>query len=432
MTKISVRQIKKALDTLPQELDSAYNGVMGRIDAQSAEYANLAKQVLCWLLYAARPLTAKELQHALAVEVGDTSFDEDGMPDEGLLVSVCAGMVVHRQDDGLIGLVHYTAKEFLEREGAKIFPTAHDEISATCLAYLSLNEFRYPSSIVESEDYDYYYHLFFIRYPFLNYATLYWGYHVQKSRDDETQMMGFNFLQHKNTWVHITLHPSLWGLRWSVPIEVSALQVAAVYGLDRISEILISKGFDVNEHDTDGRSALIIAIGEGRIRVVQILLAKGADIESRNERGETALHHAMINCHLDIMRFLLENGANIEALSIGHQTLIMVASMYNNKDGIRLLLEKGADINATDWQGRTVLHKATIANKTSLVKLLLENNADLWVYDCDNRTPMDYAVEAVNRGAINLPIIEMLQERTRDNPIKDKSSGGPPAPPPQV
>lgn len=50
---------------------------MERIEGQLAREKQLAKQVLSWITYAKRLLTASELEYALAVELGESQFDED-------------------------------------------------------------------------------------------------------------------------------------------------------------------------------------------------------------------------------------------------------------------------------------------------------------------------------------------------------------------
>ena len=91
--------------------------------------------------YAFRPLTVIEVQHALAVEPGNVNFDEDALPDEDVLVSVCAGLVTIDQESKIIRLVHYTAQEYFERISMARFPDARTSIATICLAYISFDVF---------------------------------------------------------------------------------------------------------------------------------------------------------------------------------------------------------------------------------------------------------------------------------------------------
>ena len=61
-----------------------YKDAMKRIEGQVLDQEELAKQVLSWITCAQRPLTTSELQHALAVEVGEPELDEDDLPIEGV------------------------------------------------------------------------------------------------------------------------------------------------------------------------------------------------------------------------------------------------------------------------------------------------------------------------------------------------------------
>lgn len=66
------------------------------------------KQSTC----AKRPLTTLELQHALAVEVGESELDEENFPEIEDMVSVCAGLVTVDEECGIIRLVHYKSGIF--------------------------------------------------------------------------------------------------------------------------------------------------------------------------------------------------------------------------------------------------------------------------------------------------------------------------------
>ena len=71
---------------------------MERIKAQSSDDFELARKVIYWINYALRPLALREIQNALAVRPGDHHLDEDGLPEEERLLSVCAGLVTIQQE----------------------------------------------------------------------------------------------------------------------------------------------------------------------------------------------------------------------------------------------------------------------------------------------------------------------------------------------
>jgi hypothetical protein len=113
-----------------------YEEAMRRIESQNSDDKQLAERVLLWITFALKPLTLKELQHALAVEPDETDLDEEDLPDEELLASVCAGLVTVDREGDIIRLVHYTTQEYFERIRMAQFPYAQTSIATTCLSTL--------------------------------------------------------------------------------------------------------------------------------------------------------------------------------------------------------------------------------------------------------------------------------------------------------
>jgi hypothetical protein len=67
---------------------------MQRIKDQDEEYRSIAWKALSWLVYAYRPLSLGELQHALMIEAGDEQLDEEAVMDGQGITGCCAGFVV--------------------------------------------------------------------------------------------------------------------------------------------------------------------------------------------------------------------------------------------------------------------------------------------------------------------------------------------------
>jgi hypothetical protein len=51
----------------------------------------------------------------LAVEVGESEFDEENLPEVAYMVSLCAGLVTIDKISDIVRLVHYTAQAYFER-----------------------------------------------------------------------------------------------------------------------------------------------------------------------------------------------------------------------------------------------------------------------------------------------------------------------------
>ncbi|KAJ7659529.1 hypothetical protein B0H17DRAFT_954642, partial [Mycena rosella] len=126
---------------MPKDLEHTYDEAMERIDRQSEDDRNIARLILIWISNAKRLLSISELQEALAVEPGDTTFDSDNILDVDIMLSVCAGLVTVDQTDHIVRLVHYTAQQYLDSVQASRFPQAQVDITTTCLAYLSFEMF---------------------------------------------------------------------------------------------------------------------------------------------------------------------------------------------------------------------------------------------------------------------------------------------------
>ena len=103
--KLNARAVRTALENLPEGMDDTYDEAMERVERQDDIRKQLAKRVLSWITYAIRPLSVKELQHALAVVPDTTNLDPDDITDDEILTSVCAGLVVIDEERNVIGLV---------------------------------------------------------------------------------------------------------------------------------------------------------------------------------------------------------------------------------------------------------------------------------------------------------------------------------------
>lgn len=183
--KLAPKKIKRALANIQQQrrgssederaqvLDRAYDQTMERINGQKPGMKELALQDLIWTTFAKEQITSAELQHALAVEVGELELDEEDIRQIDTILSVCAGLVTLDEESKIVRLVHYTTQEYLQKTQVRWCPGSDAEfnIATTCIAYLSLNEFQSGFCHILSERAQ--------SYPLYEYAARNWGYHVQ-------------------------------------------------------------------------------------------------------------------------------------------------------------------------------------------------------------------------------------------------------------
>lgn len=162
---------------------------MERINGQAPDLRELAKQALSWITCAYTPLTITELRHALAVELSQSSFDDQNLSDIEDILSACAGLVTVDDESNIIRLVHYTTQQYFERTQTTWFPRSQKDIADTCITYLSFDVFK--SGICRDQD------IYTRRLqlnPFYEYAARNWGHHVRVSLEDDLQSI-LAFLQ---------------------------------------------------------------------------------------------------------------------------------------------------------------------------------------------------------------------------------------------
>lgn len=164
---------------------------------------------------------------------------------------------------------------------------------------------------------------------------------------------------------------------------IGALHIAARRGHEGIVEALLGRHSDVDEADSDGRTALVHAALAGHAGVARRLLERGARLVPADRRGRSALHWAAAGGHAAVLRLLL---AHYRARSGG--------------DGDREGRAAAAHLflDAPDAAGWTALHLAIERNCEPAVCLLLEAGADCHARarktcngDADETTQLDPA-----------------------------------------
>lgn len=354
-----------------------YDEIWERIKTQNPDDADLAKKVVYWVFHAMRPLTVPELQHALAVEPGDTSLDADSIPDEELMVSVCAGIVAVHGDSNTVGLVHSTTQEYLERKATEYFPEAQREIVRTCLTYLLFEEFGcgpcHSDQEVEKR---------LQERRLLQYASMHWGRHVTGGLEEseETQILEFLNDHPKMTCslqvLKIRAH-KFRNYTQLYPKKVSSLWLAAYFGLGRITKLLLERGVKDDTEDHFGTRPLEEAASRGHENVVRLLVCDKATPDINK-----AFHHAAWSGHEGVMRVLLENGADINAPNKLGMTALHLASQMGHENLTRFLLERGADLALTTDSGRIALFLAARGGHGAVSRVLLEHGRD-YLYEAE-------------------------------------------------
>ncbi|KAK1533885.1 hypothetical protein CPAR01_10593 [Colletotrichum paranaense] len=323
--KLNPKELKKALKVFgetsggPDVYSAVYDEAMNRIRSQPSEHVELALNVLSWTIGAKRPLTIKELQHALAVEEGETDIDQDNIIPVETMISVCAGLVtVSERSGGVIRLVHQTTQEYFERKRHQFFPDIDSQIAIACTNYLSIkNVYKLPGDYDSYEyDSDSDFEFKFERRhlqgrrdkpaPFFNYATLYWGEHTRESSIIPTEVIGFLRNQDARNRSASVLRQ----LRCMPSIPRTSAQVAAYFGILQLFTNYTLPEIDMYSVDESGKTALWWAAFANRLDVVKFYLDSDAiehtPLESHSPCTETFKRKVSIQCFRECMRVAMK------------------------------------------------------------------------------------------------------------------------------
>ena len=373
---------------------------MKRINGQVDGFKRLANQVLLWIVCAKRPLTTRELQHAIAVQVGESEANETKFPEIEDMVTFCAGLVTVDEESGIIRLVHYTTQEYFEQTQNSWFPRAEIEISTICITYLSFSVFESGFCEISSEFEDR-----LQQNPLYDYAARNWGHHARAASAEVEQFVK-GFLESE-----VKVSSSCQAMMASsqyVPREVLGIHLAAYFGLMGTMIALLKNQDCLEFQDTRGWTPLFYAVENGREAMIRLLLEKGAKLETVAEAsGWTPLLYAIDNGQKAVVKLLLEKGAKLEAVrGVPDNTPLLYAIAKRDEAVVQLLLEKGAKLETKSTYGQTPLSKAAAYGNEVVVKLLLERGAKLETKSGVSQTPLIYAV--YNGHEI---VVELLLEK---------------------
>ncbi|KAK6519303.1 hypothetical protein TWF281_003138 [Arthrobotrys megalospora] len=426
--------IKEALKTLPtgsSAYNSAYEDAMNRIKGQLENQKDFAMDVLSWITYAKRPLTMTELEHGLAVGLGDSELNSEKCPKADDMVSVCAGLVTFDKESQIIRLVHYTTQDYLERTGSYWFPNAQRDIARACITYLSFATFETGFCLTD-EKYDTRIRL----NPFYHYAAHNWGYHAY-STSAEVEKLTLSFLKSEakvssSCQVMMVSKLRVKGREHtqSVLRPVPVVHLVAYFGLKETMMILLEDGNDPDLVDGYHQTPLFWAVANGQMAVAEMLIKRGANPNARGRYGSRPLSRAVERGDEKTIQLLLTNAAKIDfcyfiwdgeenqlgidgRYRLSSETPLCYAIRKGYTAVIKLLLENGAQPNFDNTRDTPLILSARHGNE-AISKLLLDKGADPSL-ECDGRTPLD--------SAANEAIFKLLLDKRVDPDCKNKGDG---------
>ena len=309
--EVTIRRRRRKLEEITQGngLSDAYTATLTRLKAQEGYKSVLGLKVLMWVMYSERPLQARELRHALGVEIGSADLDPEKVPALRTLLASCLGLTTVEASSSTVRLVHFTLQEYLS-SNPTLFLSPHSAIAEVCLTYLN---FKHILDLLPTFE-----NLVWARLksPLLSYASAYWGRHIRGEMTENTKMLALMLLKSFHEHISAQLLLSHYAREngrgpyiYRGPIGLTGLHGAAFLGIAEIvSAVLEVKESDVNAYDCMGMTALIWGSRRGHEEVVKMLLER-QDVNSDrvdNEYGRTPLSWAAENGHERVVKMLLQ------------------------------------------------------------------------------------------------------------------------------
>ena len=282
MSTKSKRQ--RALETLPTNLYDSFRGIITRIrECPNACQADLGFQVLMWLHFARRPLNLKELQHALAIEKGDTEFDADNIPSRRAILGCCLGLVIVDDETLTVRFVHYTLEEYFRGNFQTEFPNGCISITETCLTYINFGALRQYCTDYDSLGNKMH------KYIFLGYAAHYWGTYVKECNEGLIELV-HAVVDHESEHPPCAiqyLETRLIGWKRVPTGKFSGIHAIAYFGLSENMAYLCKLERHMDLKDDTGRTPLSWAAEYGHEAVVRLLIERndvGVDVKDTTGR----------------------------------------------------------------------------------------------------------------------------------------------------
>ncbi len=466
--QINISGIRETLRRTPEDIDEEIvQDVLHTIKLQCEARATLARRLLALLTAAEEPMTAEAICHALGmsyvleIEKFPLQLDNDLIPDVGVLVKCCKGLItidpvtrlVTLQDD-IAECLRRTRSARLSYNISKLYAKndhfSHQEmamLSTVSLAYLSMGIFEegpchQVAALRKRLD----------EHPFLEYAAQHWGYHARELLPDwyTGEMIHRLLRKAKNLEsalqvrdldadVVSLLEALQKGKEHDQALDathirsgISGLQVASGYGFTGIvCDMLRHNPATSFEPDSFGISAIHEAAQAGWDHIVDILIKVGANPISMDRNGKSPLYYATQNgCHtvISVLRKqMLDNYGELdpalfEAIVAGKADVVvrLLETMSQNTlrerstivlsihaghlNILEVLLAQGANPSCPDLllSDQIPLHQAIRHGRADMAKLLLDRGADIHTRDDNERNAIFETVKAPNTDGLSL------------------------------
>ena len=198
----------------------------------------------------------------------------------------------------------------------------------------------------------------------------------------------------------------------------TALVVAVWQGYVAVVKLLLESGADANAEGGYYGNALQMAAYYGHATIVELLLKSGADVNAQGGTYSNALQAAVFCGNVLVVELLLKNGADVNAQGGEYGNALQAAAVFGRLTMMKTLLKNGADVNAQGGLFNKALQAAAYYGRVTLMELLLKNGADV-------NAQGGYFGNALHAGQLALrhrqAVVELLL-KAGAKPLKESSS----------
>ena len=163
-----------------------------------------------------------------------------------------------------------------------------------------------------------------------------------------------------------------------------------------VAEILQSKP-NLEIKDNNGRTALMIATYNEDNKIAEMLISAGADVNAQDEMLNSPFLYAGASGYVEILKMCLENNADFTVFNRYGGSALIPAAERRHQEIVEILLKvPNFPINHVNNLGWTALMEAIVlgdqnAKQVKMVKTLVEGGCDISIPDFDGITPLQHA-----------------------------------------
>ncbi|KAG7405253.1 Vegetative incompatibility protein HET-E-1 [Fusarium oxysporum f. sp. rapae] len=363
LQKQRLLDFEESLEMLPDGLDAVYERILQNVEF---EKGGMIRDILYWILIAARPFTIAELCEAVHMKPTRFLTREEVCIE---LIKSC-GHLLQITDKPMrvnsvqqtVTFLHQSAKDYLmkfePRFGSQIPGLAHPQLHehATIVLIQYLEQINCHKRIEDE-------YLDDITNDFIlaQYAVAEWEHHFREL-EDITQVMrqGVSFFETdskvRGMWQHLYPLPEAYDIYNPVPL----LHLSALLALDSLAKWCLRHDGEYDVGTKWGnmeQTALVIACERRQEYIISLLLDAGANPIADNY---VALDVALSYCNRRILHLMAQTEPCrkflIQRASDQDGGLIYEAATVGNKNACRFLIEDlGWDLN---WQSGRVGYSA--------------------------------------------------------------------------